>query len=108
MLRSLTLPAIALALVVLAPAVASADQCLRWDDIQSLNRQGKDAVLARSAKGDFLIKFKAACPYQRTPANYFIVDLYQRSECVRTIGALKLNEAGTCFITGIDEVPPSE
>jgi hypothetical protein len=101
-----TLSAVVFA-VTLAPQVASAKQCLRWDDIQTLSRQNPTTVLARSRHGDFAITFKDSCAFQRTPANYFVVRPHDHRSCVSDLGALPVNEAAACFIASIDPVEPA-
>ncbi len=98
-------------LTVALCATAAAEQpknggaCLRWVDVDTLTRSGPDTVLARSRrKGDFVIKFKGRCGYQRDPENYFIVRMQSRWECVDTLGLLELNEGGSCFIESITPV----
>lgn len=100
-----TLAALAVAMT-LVPLAASAKQCLRWDDIQSLTRQDPKTVMVRSRYGDFAITFKNACAFQRAPDNYFIVQPHDHNSCVRALGALPVNESAPCFIASIDPVAP--
>jgi hypothetical protein len=79
---------------------------LRWVDVDTLTRSGPDTVLARSRqRGDFVIKFRGPCEFQRGPENYFVVRLYSRWECVESLGVLDVNEGGACFIESVKPVP---
>jgi len=97
---------IALSVAVMAGSPASASPaCLRWNDIETLTRSGPDTVLAKTRhKGDFQIKFRGACDYQRSPANFFIIRLHDRWECVSSLHVLDVHEGGACFIESIARV----
>ena len=86
------------------PQVASAKSCLRWDDINTLKRQDPQTLVAKTHAGAYTIKFKQPCAYLRTPSNYFQLRLHDRRECVTTIGALPVHEAGSCFIDSIEPI----
>ena len=105
-LKSITLAALAFAMLL--PQTAGASSCLRWDDINTLKRETPDTVIARTHDGDYTIKFKQACAYLRTPANYFVVRPHDHRSCVKTLGALPVHEAGACFIDSIEPVASNE
>ncbi len=84
------------------PQTASVRGCLRWSDIETLTRISPDSVLAKTRRrGDYVIKFRGTCDFQRSPTNYFIVRLHDRMECVSSLGAIDVHEGGACFIESI-------
>jgi predicted secreted Zn-dependent protease len=95
-------------LAAAAATQASAEErqsCLRWHDIDTITRSGPDTVLVKSRhRGNWQIKFKGRCDYQRGPSNYFIVRLHDRWECVRSLHVLDVHEGGACFIESVTPV----
>lgn len=79
--------------------------CLRWNDIDTITRSGPDTVLVKSRRrGDWQIKFRGRCDYQRSPMNFFIVRLHDRWECVASLGVLDVHEGGACFIESVTPI----
>jgi hypothetical protein len=79
--------------------------CLRWHDIDTITRSGPDTVLVKSRhRGNWQIKFRGRCDYQRTPSNFFIVRLHDRWECVSSLRVLDVHEGGACFVDSITPV----
>jgi hypothetical protein len=98
--------AVAVASVQSAPQAVASRGCLRWSDVETLTRTGPDTVRATTRRhGNFVIKFKGRCDFQRGPDNYFIVRLHDRHECVESLGAIEVHNAGACFI---DTVTPEK
>jgi len=97
---------IALSMAVAAePQAANVRGCLRWSDIETLTRMGPDSVLATTRRrGDYVIRFRGTCDFQRSSTNYFIVRLHDRMECVSSLGVLDVHEGGACFIESITRV----
>ena len=84
---------------------ADKQACLRWNDIDTITRSGPDTVLVKSRKrGDWQIKFRGSCDYQRSPNNFFIVRLHDRWECVKSLGVLDVHEGGACFIESVTPI----
>lgn len=87
------------------PQAASARACLRWNDIDTITRSGPDTVLVKSKRrGDWQIKFRGNCDFQRSPNNFFIVRLHDRWECVSSLTVLDVHEAGACFIESVTPI----
>lgn len=88
-------------------AEAKGQTCLRWDDIDTMTRKAPDTILAKTrTRGTWEIRFKGRCDYMRFSDNYFIVKLFSRNECVRSIGVLHVNNAPSCFIESVTPLPP--
>lgn len=93
------------ALVAAAPQAVGAQACLRWNDIDTITRSGPDTVLVKSRRrGDWQIKFRGRCDFQRSPNNFFIVRLHDRWECVSSLTVLDVHEAGACFIESVTPI----
>lgn len=88
-------------------AEAKGQTCLRWVDIDTMSRKAPDTLWAKTrTRGTWEIRFKGRCDYMRFPDNYFIVKLFSRTECVRSIGVLQVNNAPACFIESVTQLPP--
>ena len=106
LVRMSALIAIAVTFAQSAPQAATSRGCLRWSDVETLTRTGPDTVRAKTrSRGSFVIKFTGKCDFQRSPDNYFIVRLHDRNECVKSLGAIDVHNAGACFI---DSVAPEK
>jgi hypothetical protein len=94
---------LALSLVAMfGPHAAAKSACLRWADIDTMTRVAPDLLIVKSrTRGDWQIKFKDRCDYQRFADSYFIVRLHDRWECVSKLSILNVNNGAPCFIESV-------
>lgn len=104
-LLSIAMMIVAAASAPIETTAAERQACLRWNDIDTITRSGPDTVLVKSRRrGNWQIKFRGSCDYQRSPNNFFIVRLHDRWECVKSLAVLDVHEGGACFIESVTPV----